>query len=565
MARLTKTGVLLAALLGVLGTARADLREAVRASDLAYLRALLAVPLPPDERDGVYEGDTALHLAAQLGNVEAVRLLLEAGATVDAEGLLNRTPLHDAASGGHVEVAQLLLDHGADMHHASVEAGDTPVEAAIAEAQPEVLRLFVARGAEVTPEVAAALGDLPRVRQALASGGTGLATALLHRAAALGQTEVVRFLLDSGADPNSLDATPTSLWWYQEAGMTAIQRAAHWGQEGVLQLLRQHGAAVTIHQAAYTGEVAMLRELLDEGADVNARDAEEQATPLHWAALESRLEAVQLLLQRGAKIEATDKTGYTPLTTACAALLGNAARTGVRQQVIEYLLEQGADPDSDGGWALNCAINARRPDMVQLLLDHGAGASIDLLDGYTALHAAAEEGDCEVISLLLARGAKVNEADKWGATPLHQAAENGQRRAAELLIANGAKVEKQAWLGAFFALQQCVLAVEPSLYQQPDMGDRAFKLTPLAVAAGCGYPATAATLIKHGADVNAKVGPSKLPGQIGALVSRVKGQKLVMCLLLLSGMDVPPEGAEVAAKVRSDTQLQGEVDALMAL
>ena len=60
------------------------------------------------------EGDTPLHIAALWGDRHAARILLEAGADIDAKGDAGCTPLYFAVMGGHVEVAELLLQRGAD-------------------------------------------------------------------------------------------------------------------------------------------------------------------------------------------------------------------------------------------------------------------------------------------------------------------------------------------------------------------------------------------------------------------------------------------------------------------
>jgi ankyrin repeat protein len=82
----------------------------------------------PDARD--FDGSTALHSAAVAGHTEAAALLLEVGASVDAESNLRETPLHCAAREGHVETAALLVARGANVH-ASTKAGATPLDLAV--------------------------------------------------------------------------------------------------------------------------------------------------------------------------------------------------------------------------------------------------------------------------------------------------------------------------------------------------------------------------------------------------------------------------------------------------
>jgi len=367
MAQLAKTVALLAALLGLCGPARADLTEAVEAGDLAYLRALLDAGLPPDP--------ASLDRAARLGNLEAVRLLLEAGTHGGAgdQGQY-QSPLEAAAAQGHTQVAWFLLDQAADV--------DLDLDEAAARAlqwmRPEVLRLLVDRGAEQTPEIAAALGDLPRVREAITSDTPGLGWTMLRRAAAFGQAEVAQFLLDNGVDANSPDgpAGAPDEW-------PPIRAAVDAGQTEMVRLLWQHGARATLHQAARIGDAEILQELLDEGADVNALAYYRQATPLHEAAQGGRLEAMQFLLQHGASVSAEDRDGYTPVDDCTRWPTESEDR---QVAMLEYLLAQGAKPGRHWDEALANAAWRGRLAVARSLVDHGASVNARIEHSYVGEH-----------------------------------------------------------------------------------------------------------------------------------------------------------------------------------
>jgi ankyrin repeat protein len=70
------------------------------------------------------DDENALHLAAHRNDLEAARLLIEAGINIDQRGDLGRTPLHYAVSFGHRDMVLLLIESGADVH--ACDEGDTP-------------------------------------------------------------------------------------------------------------------------------------------------------------------------------------------------------------------------------------------------------------------------------------------------------------------------------------------------------------------------------------------------------------------------------------------------------
>ncbi len=97
------------------------------------------------------DGFTALHLAAFFGKAEVTRILLEAGARVDVYGQnpLANQPLHAAAAGRHIEVCRLLVAAGADVN-ATQHGGVTPLHEAAQHGDAEMVELFLSAGADPT-------------------------------------------------------------------------------------------------------------------------------------------------------------------------------------------------------------------------------------------------------------------------------------------------------------------------------------------------------------------------------------------------------------------------------
>ncbi|KAH0543406.1 hypothetical protein FGG08_002264 [Glutinoglossum americanum] len=154
--------------------------------------------------------------------------------------------------------------------------------------------------------------------------------------------------------------------------------------------------------AASFGLRETVQLLLERGAGVNARGGDGR-TPLYWAAKSGQEAVVQLLLEKGASLEMGDMTnGCTAMHQA--ALMGHDG-------VARLLLERGANA------------NAKRKD-----------------NGGTPLHEAAKGGHEVVSRLLLEEGANVDAKDDEGETPLHRAAEAGHKVVAQLLMEKGADV-----------------------------------------------------------------------------------------------------------------------------
>jgi ankyrin repeat protein len=151
-----------------------ELFEAVRAGDLSRVQALVdadptlaifaaSILGQTDRLEQMLAGNralitavssdgwTPLHLSAFFGKADAVRLLLNKGASVSARSTndLKNTPLHAAAAGGHSEIVRILLDHGADPN-ARQHGGWVPMHSAAQNGDLESARALAAAGADLS-------------------------------------------------------------------------------------------------------------------------------------------------------------------------------------------------------------------------------------------------------------------------------------------------------------------------------------------------------------------------------------------------------------------------------
>ena len=158
-----------------------------------------------------------------------------------------------------------------------------------------------------------------------------------------------------------------------------------------------------LSRAAEKGQEMVVKQLLDNGADVESKDNKYGGrTPLLWAAEKGHKAVVNLLLKKGAQLESKTSSGQTPLSSAA---------------------EKGHDA------------------VVKLLLDEGADVQSKTSSGRTPLLLAAEKGHEAVVKLLLDKGADVKSKTDSGRTPLLLAAEKGHETVVKLLLDNGADVE----------------------------------------------------------------------------------------------------------------------------
>ena len=250
--------------------------------------------------------ELALLDGAQAGKLRAVQVLLRRGAAGvnvrDPRGTYpQRTPLMHAAAGGHRKVVKLLLAAGAE-----VDARDRGVAALGTYGGNTALTLALENGHADIAAVLLDAGADPNAR-----GGESNA---LGAAAERGMVGMVRRLIALGAD---VDGKPSSGWppllsaltnRKQVAARTLIEAGADPNTCG-------DGRINVLTTAAEEGFTELCALLLERGADPNRRD-DDHYTPLMGAALHGREQVVQLLLAHGARADARDREGNTALAFA---------------------------------------------------------------------------------------------------------------------------------------------------------------------------------------------------------------------------------------------------------
>jgi pectate lyase len=303
--------------------------------DLAKLDTFIQEGVGINTLDG--HGYAPLHYAAQNEQKEAVELLIARGADVNVKIWNGKTLLHIAASQGHKDVIELLITHGADIN-AKDNQGMTVVLWAAQKNHQDIAKFLITKGADINER--SAKGHTP-----------------LHFVVSYGHKDVVELLIAKGADVNAKN----------NDGQRPLDLAMILNRKGIFELLLEEGAELSMHTAAYLGDIDKVRNFIEAGTNVNGEPLRGGITPLYWAVREHHEDVAELLIEKGANVQVKNRRGWTPLH--------HAVRGGNR-------------------------------DMVELLITKCADVNAKLKSGKTALSLAKERGHTEIVELLRKHGAK---------------------------------------------------------------------------------------------------------------------------------------------------------------
>jgi len=377
--RIEVLGSLVLALLVLpLATAESPIADAAMHGDFDSVRILIQEGEEVNAAQG--DGMTALHWAAENGDIEMLEMLISAGANSEAVTRLGRytplhlaskigkdasvvsllrlgsavnprtttgavTPLHFAASSGSQVAVKALLDYGADVDAKEQQWGQTPLMFAAAFNRTETIELLVAHGADIAR--AAKVVDIAKRQQE-------------DRADQVKWNSLRRTLVGSStgsseprqSNSSASTASNTVPQPVQEVQLRAVDEI---DPLSYADLVGTHGGLTPLLLAVREGHFEAIRTLLDNGADINQTSAGDQTSSILLAAVNGHFDLVEQLLEWGADPNIASDAGGTPLYAVLNMEWAPKARHPqpvdyMQQQIgylelMEVLLEFGVDPN----------------------------------------------------------------------------------------------------------------------------------------------------------------------------------------------------------------------------
>ncbi len=323
---------------------------------------------------------TPLHLASRAGHGAVVGALLEAGSDPAAPtGSGGATPLHLAAAAGDARAVAVLIEHGADVNAREERAGQTPLIFAAAQNRVEAIQALLAGGAD--PSLITTVVDMVELEESLRGGADDAVRQQIAAQIAARDAQKEEEKEEEGEEEEKPPEAPKPLSMGQQVG--------HMG-----------GMTALLH-AARQGHSQAVEALLDAGTGIDQASAD-GTTPIFIAALNGHFDLVLALLERGADPTRANDADGTPLfatinqqwipKTGYAQPNVHLQQNATHLEVMEALLKAGADP------------NVRLSKRLWFTQYGGNILSVNMV-GATPFWRASYAADIEAMRLLVAYGA----------------------------------------------------------------------------------------------------------------------------------------------------------------
>ncbi|XP_063913941.1 uncharacterized protein LOC135130478 [Zophobas morio] len=399
-----------------------------------------------------YMDHTALDFCIDNKSLEGVCLLIEYKADLNrvSKTLYGYTPLHNACELNDEEIVKLLLQHGSDPTIKS-NMLYTPLHVALINKQQNIAKILIEANPSVINEYSeekstavtlAALNNYYDIIELLATLGADLDSkeckdSPLRIATLKGFDKSVEILIKYGADVNRRDNHGFTPLFYAIVNDNILKMFLDHSTTDVN--AKSYSFVTALHFAAQNGKVHATEELLQHGAEVNAKDCKSE-TPLHYAIIAKDERVVKCLLKYSANLE----DGISLIRLACIydapdcllTLLNSGVDINVKDDqgrtalhfaattslyCVKLLVMKGINVNVCDNVVLSplCyAVFLGKIDIIRELINSGD----DITKGFgssSPLHLSAGVGDVATLILLIKIGCNVNARDETGRTPLH--------------------------------------------------------------------------------------------------------------------------------------------------
>jgi ankyrin repeat protein len=346
-----------------------------------------------------------LHTASEVGNLNVINALLDAGHKINSGNATLERPLHKAANEGHLEAVKLLLKRGAQVN-AKTKNGQIPLHRSVERGYEKISELLIQSGADINAK--GNVGNTP-IHLALMAKRDKLASALLknRKVELFARNRAGEDYFDLAIDNESVETISVIIFLASGPKNQLILKGNKYFREGIFRAILadkpksldaiQKYAKIKDEEydifpphftAVEYGNLGIVKHFLSNGLDVNVQFGNSKVSLLHVAVSGNRDKTVGLLITNGAKIDIRDALEWTPLFYA---------------------------------------IYSGHQNLIQVLLTNDADVHAEDYRGNTPMHMAIRSGSMNIVNMIIAKGGDLDAKNNEGVTPLDLVGENLQK------------------------------------------------------------------------------------------------------------------------------------------
>ncbi|QJT94922.1 ankyrin repeat domain-containing protein [Wolbachia endosymbiont of Diaphorina citri] len=424
----------------------------------------------------IKDDQTPLHHAVFKDRLDIVRVLSSRGANIEAKNKDGKTPLDLAIQGNYTDIVGFLkhteLDRkllaaaqdgdfnkvkdlvnlGADVNIKDKD-GKTPLHYASRSIHHlGMVKYLISKGADI--DVKDNSGRTPEDEERYTNSGTmrqvfmqaHLDKELLLTVKNEKDLKTINDLIAKDID----DRTHGEFYYTWSGNLGTVEFFV--SKDVSVNATDKYGCTL-LHWAALKGHSDIAKFLVDRGANVNAKDILGR-TPMHFAVMNNHVNITEFLLKQGVRVDETDKNGSTSLHYAAEFGQLDSAR---------FLIGKGANintADNSGKKPIHIASENNNKNIIELFLSKGVSVDNADKDGWTSLHYAARRGCLGATEFLIEKGADIKAKDKNGQVPMCVAAQYNKPDIIDFLLDRGANIEASNFNdGSILKLAYCIKEV----------------------------------------------------------------------------------------------------------